>query len=663
MEDVNEIKRVLIANRGEIARRIIKTCRQMDIVTIAVYADSDEESPFVNEADIAVKLGGKTPLETYLNQRKILEACEKAEADSVHPGYGFLSENHEFAELIVANGLNWIGPSPKIIQAMGDKLSAKDMLDKAGVPMLPSIEISPETDISNAAKTIGYPVLVKASAGGGGKGMRVVESPETLVAAVESAQREAKNAFGDDKVFLEKWLESVKHVEVQIVGDKHGNILHCFERECSIQRRHQKIIEEAPSPAVDEKLREALGKSAIEAAKTLNYFSTGTVEFLLSEQDFYFLEVNTRLQVEHPVTEEILGIDLVREQIRIAENKKLSFSQDDLQICGHAIEARVYAEDPQKNFLPSPGKIQTWAPSFSDNVRFDSGVEEGSFVSPEFDPMIAKVICHAPTRTEAAKSLAKSLRNTKLYGIKNNKEFLELTLLSKSFLDGDTTTDFIERVNPNRIRELSSKNLEEAAIAIAMESQAINRNSARVLRGIRSGWRNSVMPPQTLRLESKKTEMELNYQSQRDGSFSVSLNAGEPKRVKVFSAGYGEIDIEIDGFRSKYEALKIDRTWYLQNYRGQTEFKEAPKVSSERDEDFSSEIKAPMPGSVIKTFFGEQDKVSKGDTILILEAMKMEHQILAPRNGTISRLHARTGDQVSNNQTLVSFDDEGEKSR
>ena len=663
MEDVNEIKRVLIANRGEIARRIIKTCRQMDIVTIAVYADSDEESPFVNEADVAFRLEGKTSLETYLNQKKILEACTKTEADSVHPGYGFLSENQEFADLIVSNGLNWIGPSSEIIKAMGDKLSAKDMMEKAGVPILPSVEIKPETNTDEAAKTIGYPVLVKASAGGGGKGMRVVESPETLEAAVESAQREAKNAFGDEKVFLEKWLESVRHVEVQIVGDKYGNMVYCFERECSIQRRHQKIIEEAPSPAVDEKLREALGKAAIDAAKTLDYFSTGTVEFLLSKNEFYFLEVNTRLQVEHPVTEEILGIDLVREQIRVAENRKLSLCQDQLKICGHAIEARVYAEDPERNFLPSPGRIQIWEPSISENVRFDSGVEEGSVVSPEFDPMIAKVICHAPTRIEATKSLAKALRLTKLYGVKNNKEFLELTLLSESFLKGDTTTDFIVRIDPSRAKQFPLKVLEEAAIAIAMESQAINRKSAKVMKGIRGGWRNSAMPAQTLKLESKKTEIEVTYQSRRDGSFLVSTVADELKSVKVLSAGCGKIDIEINRLRSKYEAVKIGHTWYLQNYRGQIEFKESPKVLSSREEEVNSEMKAPMPGSVIKIFFSDNDKVSKGDTILILEAMKMEHQILAPRSGTISRIHAQTGDQVSNNQTLVSFDDEEERSK
>ena len=662
MEDVREIKRVLIANRGEIARRIIKTCRKMDIITVAVYADSDEESPFVSEADVAFKLDGKTSLETYLNQKKILEACKKTGADSVHPGYGFLSENQKFAHLITSNGLNWIGPSPTIIQAMGDKLSAKDIMEKAGVPILPSIEIKPETNMEEAAKTIGYPVLVKASAGGGGKGMRVVESPDTLNAAIESAQREAKNAFGDEKVFLEKWLESVRHVEVQIVGDKHGNIVHCFERECSIQRRHQKIIEEAPSPAVDEILRKALGKAAIDAAKALDYFSTGTVEFLLSKKEFYFLEVNTRLQVEHPVTEEILGIDLVREQIRIAENRKLSLRQDELEIRGHAIEARVYAEDPEKNFLPSPGKIRVWEPSFSENVRFDSGVEEGSAVSPEFDPMIAKVICHAPTRTEATRLLAKALRLTKLAGIKNNKEFLELALLSKSFMKGDTTTDFIERTKLSRAKQLPLNALEEAAIAIAMESQAINRKSATVMKGVRSGWRNSAMPPQTLKLESKKIEVEVTYHSRRDGCFLVSTSAGEPKSVKVLSAGCGKIDIEIDGLRTKYEALKIDRTWYLHDYRGQIELKESPRVLSKQEEEVTSEIKSPMPGSVIKTFFRENDKVSKGDTILILEAMKMEHQILAPRSGKISRIHARTGDQVSNNQTLVSFDDEKEGS-
>ena len=338
---ITPITRLLIANRGEIARRIIRTAHDMGISTVAIYADGDAQAPFVKEADSAVALNGRTTAETYLDVDKVLAACQRSGADAIHPGYGFLSENAAFAQAVIDAGIKWLGPTPEVIGLMGDKLSAKRLMDEAGVPTLPGIEISGDTDIVAAANEIGYPVLVKASAGGGGRGMRVVEQEADLLAAVEGAKREAGSSFGDDTVFLEKWLAVSRHVEIQILGDTHGNLVHCYERECSIQRRHQKIIEEAPSPAVNDAIRSRMGDAAIAAAKKLGYSSAGTVEFLLSGDDFYFLEVNARLQVEHPITEEIIGKDLVREQIRVAEGETLSFSQSDISINGHAIEARL----------------------------------------------------------------------------------------------------------------------------------------------------------------------------------------------------------------------------------------------------------------------------------------------------------------------------------
>ncbi|MDE0988614.1 MAG: ATP-grasp domain-containing protein, partial [Pseudomonadales bacterium] len=376
--NVNNIKPIttlLVANRGEIARRIMRTAKEMGISTVAIYADGDAEAPFVTEADSAIALGGRTSAETYLDASKVLDACKRSGADAVHPGYGFLSENAGFASAISDAGISWIGPTPEVIAAMGDKLSAKKLMEAADVPTLPAIEITPDTDLARAADEIGYPVLVKASAGGGGRGMRVVEKETDLQSSVDSAKREAGSSFGDDTVFLEKWLDSSRHVEIQIIGDKHGNLVHCFERECSIQRRHQKIIEEAPSPAVSPEIREAMCDAALKAALSLGYSSAGTVEFLLAGSEFYFLEVNARLQVEHPITEAIIGKDLVREQIRIAEGETLSFSQDDLQINGHAIEARLCAEDPNNDFLPSPGPVIIWQPSTQGKARFDSGVE------------------------------------------------------------------------------------------------------------------------------------------------------------------------------------------------------------------------------------------------------------------------------------------------
>jgi len=478
MADVGTIKpitRLLIANRGEIARRIIRTAHEMGISTVAIYADGDADAPFVHEADSAIALDGRTSAETYLDAEKVLAACRRSGADAVHPGYGFLSENTKFADAVTSAGIVWVGPSSAAISQMGDKLSAKRLMQEADVPTLLAVELTAAEDALAAAKKIGYPVLVKASAGGGGRGMRVVESAADLPAAIESAKRESLAAFGDDTMFLERWLTSSRHIEIQILGDNHGNLVHLFERECSIQRRHQKIIEEAPSPAMNDDLRARMGAAALSAARQIGYSSAGTVEFLVAGDDFWFLEVNTRLQVEHPVTEEITGLDLVREQLRIAEGETLGYSQDDLTIDGHAIEARLYAEDPANDFLPSPGKVIAWEPAANMQARFDSGVETGSEVSVDFDPLIAKVIVKADTRREAAGRLARVLENTRIQGVKNNRDFLVATLRSPQFLQGDTTTDFIERVAPNRTREVAIAEIDEALIAVVIHSQAVRR--------------------------------------------------------------------------------------------------------------------------------------------------------------------------------------------
>ena len=485
MANVTPIKKLLVANRGEIARRIMRTAHDMGISTVAIFAEGDARAPFVHEADTAISLEGRTSAETYLDVEKVINACKRSGADAVHPGYGFLSENENFAQAIIDAGIKWIGPSPNVIGLMGDKLSAKNLMQEAGVPTLPAIEIHDDTDIKKSAKEIGYPVLVKASAGGGGRGMRVVEKESDLESAVEGAKREAGNSFGDDTVFLEKWLDVSRHVEIQILGDTHGNLVHCFERECSIQRRHQKIIEEAPSPAVTDEIRSQMGDAAIAAAKKLGYSSAGTVEFLLSDEGFWFLEVNARLQVEHPVTEEIIGKDLVREQIRVAEGETLSFTQEDLSINGHAIEARLYAENPEKNFLPSPGPVIAWEPSTVGNARFDSGVETGSEITTEFDPMIAKVTVHAPTRREAASRLARVLETTRIQGLTTNRDFLVNTLRTDEYIAGDTTTDFIDRVNPARTIEIDETSVVEAAIAVSIEAQARRRATAKINNGIK----------------------------------------------------------------------------------------------------------------------------------------------------------------------------------
>ena len=529
------IRRLLVANRGEIARRVFRTAQSMGISTVAVYSEGDAEAPFVTDADLAVPLGGRSAADSYLAIDKVIAAAVSSEADAVHPGYGFLSENAAFAQAVIDAGLIWVGPPPAAIAAMGDKLTAKESMIAAGVPTLPSMPVTDDMsdgDLLAAASEVGFPVLVKASAGGGGKGMRIVDAPDALADAVAAARREAAGAFGDDTVFLERYLQAPRHVEIQVLGDTHGTIVHCFERECSIQRRHQKVIEEAPSPAVTPALRERMGAAAVAAVATIGYHSAVTVEFLLEgsgdDAEFWFLEVNTRLQVEHPVTEEITGLDLVREQIRIAAGEPLGYAQDDLTISGHAVEARLYAEDPAHEFLPQIGTVELWAPAADPPARYDSGIEVGSVVGTEFDPMLAKVIMAAPTRSEAALGLASALDRTRLGGVVTNRDFLSAVLRSDEFLAADTTTDFIDRTGLATSSPVQEQFLHAAAAAVALISQARNRAQATALGFMTSGYRNSVMPDEVLPLTasghgSGELDVSVTYRRQRDGSFRLRV--------------------------------------------------------------------------------------------------------------------------------------------
>ena len=656
---IKPIRRLLIANRGEIARRVMRTAHEMGISTAAVYADGDRDAPFVREADTAIALQGATSAETYLNVEKVLAACRRVEADAVHPGYGFLSENAGFARAVVEAGMRWVGPSPEAIEQMGDKLAAKRVIVEAEVPTLPAIELKAGEDFQAAAKEIGYPVLVKASAGGGGRGMRVVEAPDELEAAISGARREAGAAFGDDTLFLERWVTSARHVEIQILGDLHGNVVHLFERECSIQRRHQKIIEEAPSPAVQPALRERMGAAAVSAAKRIGYASAGTVEFLLDGEDFWFLEVNTRLQVEHPVTEEVTGLDLVREQLRIAEGEELGYGQGDLAISGHAIEARLYAEDPARGFLPSPGTIDVWRPAPGDIARFDSGVESGSSVSVEFDPMIAKVIAHAPTRREAAAKLARALEQTALHGLRHNRDFLVATLREAAFLAGDTTTDFIERVDPPRTRDVAGAALADAVVAAVMAAQAVRRANARVLADFRSGWRNSSMPPERVTFQHGDDEVGVEYRSVRDGTFVVNVGEDAPRSVAVFAANAAAVDVTIDGRRAQFDIAQRDDRWFVHGVNVDVQLIELPRLPPPAALEIKGGLTAPMPGNVLATHVAAGDEVREGQLLLVLEAMKMQHRITAPFDGTVKELPVREGDQVENGALLVLIEEAG----
>jgi propionyl-CoA carboxylase alpha chain len=652
MADVKPIRRLLVANRGEIARRIIRTAHAMGISTVAVYADSDAQAPFVHEADSAIAIGGQTAAESYLDIAKLLDACKRSGADAVHPGYGFLSESAAFADAVIAAGITWVGPSPAAIRAIGDKLAAKRVAKPLGVPLLDAFELKEVADASAAAGKIGYPVLIKAAAGGGGRGMRIVDKPADLAQAVESARREAAASFGDGTVFLERWLTNSRHVEIQILGDKHGNLVHLFERECSIQRRHQKIIEEAPSPALDESLRERMGKAALAAAAAIGYDSTGTVEFLVSGSDFFFLEVNTRLQVEHPVTEAITGLDLVREQIRVAEGEKLAFSQQDLRINGHAIEARLCAEDVEKNFLPTPGTVHVWEPPTGDGVRVDSGIESGSEIGIAFDPMVAKIIAHAPTRREAAARLARALEATRLQGITHNRDFLVATLRTPEFLRGETFTDFITRVQPKPVRSVDEADLHGAAIAAALHGRACRLRERRVMTTIPGGFRNSVMPPEKIAFVFRGEKLIVMYRALRDGSIVVDVN-GREHRVFERGAGDREVDLEIDGSRYRLAVSAVGDRRFLHSTAGDIELDELPRFPPAERAEQRGGLRAPMPGKVMSVMVREGELVERGQLLLVLEAMKMEQRIDAPWAGTVKSLNVRVGDQVANGAMLV----------
>ena len=472
------IRKILVANRGEIAIRVMRSARELGIPTVAVYSEADKLLPHAAYADEAINIGPAPASESYLDQDKIIAACKKTGADAIHPGYGFLSENASFAERVAREGLTFIGPSPHAIRIMGDKLTSKQTVKEFGVPLVPGMD-EPINDVPKAkavANEIGYPVMIKASAGGGGKGMRIVHDPTDFEEQMDRAMREARNSFGNDEVFIEKFIASPKHIEVQVLGDQHGNIIHLFERECSIQRRHQKVVEEAPSALLSPERRKEIGEAAVNVAKSCDYFGAGTVEFIADENlDFYFLEMNTRLQVEHPVTELITGVDLVKAQIDIANNQELSWKQEDLTMQGHSLEVRVYAEDPKNNFLPDTGKLQKYVRPQGAGIRVDDGYEEGQEVSIYYDPMIAKLITYGKDRTEAIARMRRAIYEYKIIGVETTLPFCDFVLQHPEFIDGTFTTKFVEsHFTPEVLAtELSD---EVATVAALVANEALKKN-------------------------------------------------------------------------------------------------------------------------------------------------------------------------------------------
>ncbi len=642
------IRSLLVANRGEIARRVFATARNMGLVCVAVYSDTDADAPFVSEADVAVRLPSG-----YLDGAAIIEAARRAGADAVHPGYGFLAENAEFARSVMDAGLTWVGPSPEVIETMGDKIAAKKAAEAAGVPVLPS-----GVDPADAA-SVGFPLLVKAAAGGGGKGMRLVETAADLDDAVAGAQREAAGAFGDDRIFLERFIRRSRHIEIQILGDSSGRIIHLGERECSIQRRHQKIVEEAPSVRLDEELRQAIGAAAVSLAAAIGYESAGTVEFLLDDAtgEFFFLEVNTRLQVEHPVTEEITGLDLVREQILVAAGHDLSVDQSEVTRSGHAIEVRLYAEDAVNGFLPATGTVEAWGPPTDPSVRWDSGIETGSVVGVSYDPMLAKVISHSPTRGEAIDRLRLALERLHIGGLITNRDFLVAVLDRPEFVAGDTTTDFIERVQP--AATVPATEVQAATIAGALWLQGRNRAADDVWGFAPSNWRNAGLPPQQISFldptddgaGGERETLTVAYRADRDGRFV--LESGQSVDVVEWSSAH--VVLVVDGIRRHHRITAGPNRLHVQTTATTVTLDIVPRFVPPGSETPSGGLVAPMPGSVVEIRCAVGDTVTAGQILVVLEAMKMEHHVHAPFDGTVADVPISVGQQLERGTALVTI--------
>ncbi len=635
------IESILIANRGEIACRVIKTAKKMNIRTIAVYSVADAESLHVKLADEAHLIGAAPVNESYLVADKIIEIAILSGAEAIHPGYGFLSENAEFAELCVNNGIKFIGPSAHAINAMGLKDAAKILMKKANVPIVPGYigdNQSPEY-LADQAEKIGYPIMIKAVAGGGGKGMRRVDEANGFIAALSAAQREAKAAFGNDIVLIEKFILNPRHVEIQVFGDQHGQAVYLFERDCSLQRRHQKVVEEAPAPGMSEKVRHAMGEAAVRAAKAVNYEGAGTVEFIvdgsngLQENGFWFMEMNTRLQVEHPVTEAITGQDLVEWQIKVASGEKLPKNQDALKINGHSVEVRIYAEDAENEFLPSIGDIYAFNIPLDDDIRVDTGIEKGAIISPYYDPMVAKVIAHGATREEALSKLTKALRGTVIAGVKTNVAFLRDLLEDEGFKAAEFDTGFIDT-----FLEVQNNDRDLSHIA-SMGAVILASNGAAQLKGMESPW------------------------SRNDGFDMAYCGDGRLSTMDVLINGANHLGEYVVKAGEIIPAIKSPINLHIVEEAGHIYITDQGKTYqiSKRIYDDSGKNEAvglvvsPMPGKLLSLNVKEGDQVSEGDLLAIIEAMKMEHSLYAEISGNVDVVSVTIGDQVSEGQNIVNI--------
>ncbi len=662
--------KILIANRGEIATRVARTARRMGIRTVAVYSDADAQSRHVALADEAFRIGTAEAKDSYLRGDRIIEAAKRSGAQAIHPGYGFLAENAEFAEACERAGLAFIGPRPEAIRAMGDKSAAKAIMEKAGVPLVPGYHGKNQDAgaLLKEAQRIGFPVLIKPSAGGGGKGMRVVEKRTDFDAALAASRREAQSAFGDERVLLERYLERPRHIEIQVFADKHGGAVHLFERDCSVQRRHQKVLEEAPAPGMTEKRRREMGEAALAAARAVGYVGAGTVEFIVDQDGiFYFMEMNTRLQVEHAVTEMITGLDLVEWQIRVAQGERLPLTQKDLHIDGHSIEARIYAEDPQKDFLPAAGRIaHLTLPAESEHVRVETGVREGDTITAYYDPMIAKLVVWDRDRAAALERLREALAEFQVAGLATNVEFLLRVARNSEFARAEFDTGLIDRHRADLLAPAAPPG--EHALLLASLSALLDRQARAQVRGNAPRTRDPSSPWNAgdgWRLNQddhhvfvfRKNEALYAVTARRRGEGYEFELGGERRILKQYSREGDRLTAQLAGATVTGSVVGWDGRFdvFLPGEHHSLELHD-PLLQELEAEAHAGGLSAPMSGKIVAVLVGVGDKVERGAPLLILEAMKMEHTIKAPKQGMIARIHCRVGEQVSESAELIEFE-------
>ena len=658
--------KVLVANRGEIAVRVMRSAKALGYKTVAVYSEADANALHVQYADEAVCIGESKVSESYLKVDKILNAAKLTGADAIHPGYGFLSENSEFAQACKDAGITFIGPTPDAIELMGSKRLSKIAMIKAGVPCIPGYEGGEQglEHLTVEGKKIGFPLMVKASAGGGGRGMRLVAAESELAAALSTARSEAENAFGSGELILERAVIAPRHVEVQVFGDTHGNVVYLFERDCSIQRRHQKVVEEAPCPVMTEDLRVRMGEAAVAAAKSCSYVGAGTVEFLLDSQgNFYFLEMNTRLQVEHPVTELITGLDLVEWQLRVANGETLPLQQEELTIEGHAVEVRLYAEDPSQDFLPQTGSVLLWQPADLPNVRIDHGMTQQGEVSPFYDPMIAKVIAYGKTRVDAVRLLARAVEESVLLGVNSNKQFLVNLLRHPELVSGNTNTAFIaEHFSDDVSLHAAKVDLESLAIAAALFVQPASLsntnqdNASRAIEPVLSThWHNALDVAISLKLQLGEQTHHIKLLNEKS-SIHVQWN-DENANIQLIEKTQHLLTYVWQGVRRSVAFVQHGDTLYLDRGNGNLIIQNttyAAPITADAAGD--GQIRAPMDGAIVDVLVNTGDTVTKGQTLLILEAMKIQQQIKANVDGVVAEISGQAGQQVKKRQVLLNID-------